>query len=60
MNPGASLFHWPSHQRHGDHGTAWALTVAILFAAVAAVSFAIDQSVTLSNLPAPQPNVGSR
>ena len=60
MSPGASLFHWPSHERHDDHGTAWAVAVAILFAAVAAVSFAVDQSVTLSNLPAPQTDSGSR
>jgi hypothetical protein len=29
--------------------------IAILFAAVAAISFAVDQSVTLSSLPAPPP-----
>jgi hypothetical protein len=32
-----------------------ALFIAILFAVVAAISFAVDQSITLSNLPAPPP-----
>lgn len=50
MNPGASLFHWPTHQgRRGPD--AWAAAVAILFIALAAASFALDQSLTLSILP---------
>ena len=55
MNPGIS-FHW-FHRRapSDDNGTAWALIIAILFAMVAAISFAVDQSVTLSNLPGPPP-----
>jgi hypothetical protein len=46
MGPGASL----SGRRRSDGGVAWASLVAILFAAVAAISFAVDQSVTLSDL----------
>ena len=43
----------------GDRrGTALATVVAILFAAVAAVSFAVDISVTLSSLPSPIAAVG--
>ena len=52
MSPGASLYGLPPGKER-DHGVAWASVVAILFAAVAALSFAIDQSVTLSNLPVP-------
>jgi hypothetical protein len=52
MNPGAYLYHWPKGR--GDHdGVAWATAIAILFAAVAAISFAVDQSVTLESLPTP-------
>ena len=46
MGPGASR----SCRRRGEGGVAWASLVAILFAAVAAISFAVDQSVTLSDL----------
>jgi hypothetical protein len=52
MNPGAYLSDLPPGKQR-DHGVAWASVVAILFAVVAAISFAVDQSVTLSNLPAP-------
>jgi hypothetical protein len=34
-----------------DHSVLWASVIALLFAAVAATSFAVDQSVTLSSLP---------
>ena len=55
MSPGASIYHSPPNGR-GDHGgVAWATAIAILFATVAAISFAVDQSVTLSSLPAPPP-----
>ena len=37
----------------GNNLIAWALIIAVLFAVVAAISFAVDQSVTLSTLPAP-------
>jgi hypothetical protein len=53
MSPGTS-FHFFHRADPGDGtGTLWAMIIAILFAVVAAVSFAVDQSVTLSNLPAP-------
>ncbi len=43
-------------RRHDDHrATVWATAVALLFAAFAVISFALDQSVTLSSLPAPLP-----
>jgi hypothetical protein len=35
-----------------------AAIIAILFALIAAISFAVDQSVTLSSLPAPPPAHG--
>ena len=50
MSPGAVLSPF-SRGGHDRSGTALATVVAILFAAVAAISFAVDQSVTLSNLP---------
>ena len=51
MSPGASVYDLPPG-KHGDHDVVWALVIAILFAAAAAISFAVDQSVTLSSLPA--------
>jgi hypothetical protein len=38
---------------HDRRGIAWASIIAILFIVAAAISFAVDQSVTLSNFPAP-------
>ena len=58
MNPGASVYHVPPKQRGDHHGVAWATAVAILFAAVATISFAVEQSVTLSSPPAPPPAIG--
>jgi hypothetical protein len=53
MNPGTS-FHFFHRAVHSESSsTAWAAIIAILFAVIAAVSFAVDQSVTLSSLPAP-------
>jgi hypothetical protein len=54
MNPGTS-FHFFHRGAHGESSTTWAAIIAILFAVIAAVSFAVDQSVTLSSLPAPPP-----
>ena len=51
MSPGASLSHVPPDARREPGGVAWASVIAILFVAIAAISFAVDQSVTLSNLP---------
>ena len=54
MTPSASMHLFNAREPHGDHGVLWASVVAILFAAVAAISFAVDQSVTLSSLPTQQ------
>ena len=51
MSPGASLFGSPPDVRREPGGVAWASVIAILFAAIATISFAVDQSVTLSSLP---------
>lgn len=54
MGPGAASFRWPSNQAHGRAGVIWPSVIAILFATFAAISFAVDQSVTVSilaNLP---------
>jgi hypothetical protein len=54
MSPGASSFRWPSRQDNGRGNIIWPSVVAILFATFAAISFAVDQSVTVSilaNLP---------
>ncbi len=59
MSPGASWYHSRSDGRREQNGVAWALAAAILFVAIAALSFAIDQSVTLSSLPAPPPGTGA-
>ena len=57
MSPGA--FYSPFSRGARDRrGTALATVIAILFAAVAAISFAVDISVTLSSLPAPAVGVG--
>ena len=55
MSPGASLYGVPPDDRGDPGGVARASAIAILFAAIAAISFAVDQSVTLSSLPAPPP-----
>jgi hypothetical protein len=51
MTPSASFDLSKPNERHG---VLWASVVAIFFAAVAAISFAVDQSVTLSSLPTQQ------
>ena len=48
MSPGAPAIRWPRRQTHG--GALWPSVVAILFATFAAISFAVDQSVTASIL----------
>jgi len=53
MNPGASWY--DLNDRRDPGGVVWASVIAILFAAIAAISFAVDQSVTLSSLAAPPP-----
>jgi hypothetical protein len=60
MSPGTA-FHLLHRAGPADSsGSTWALVVAILFAVVAAASFAIDQSVTLSNFPVPPTQTGGR
>jgi len=57
MSPGA--FYSPFNRGARDRrGTALATVIAVLFATVAAISFAVDMSVTLSSLPAPTVGVG--
>ena len=51
MTPSASFDLSKPNERHS---VLWASVVALLFAAVAAISFAVDQSVTLSSLPTQQ------
>jgi len=55
MGPGASLYDLRQGDRRDPDGVAWASVIAILFVAIAALSFAVDQNVTLSTLPAPPP-----
>ena len=57
MSPGA--FYSPFNRGARDRrGTALATVIAVLFATIAAISFAVDMSVTLSNVPAPTAGVG--
>ena len=50
MSPGASAYRWPPARGRGRSGIVWPSVVAILFATFAAISFAVDQSVTVSIL----------
>lgn len=51
MSPGASLYDRP-HDIGEDHGgVVWPSVIAILFATLSVISFAVDQSVTLSSPP---------
>jgi hypothetical protein len=50
MSPGAPTFRWPTSQAQRRTGMIWPSVVAILFATFAAISFAVDQSVTVSVL----------
>jgi hypothetical protein len=59
MGPAASFYDLPPDHRRDPGRIAWASVIAILFAAIAAISFAVDQSVTLSGLPAPPPTVSA-
>jgi hypothetical protein len=54
MSPGASSFRRPTRPDNGRGNIIWPSVIAILFATFAAISFAVDQSVTVSilaNLP---------
>lgn len=59
MNPGASLYDVPHDKPRDPGGVVRASVIAALFATIAAISFAVDQSVTLSSLPAPPPAGGA-
>lgn len=50
MSPGAPSFRWPTNQAPGRGSVIWPSVIAILFATFAAISFAVDQSVTVSIL----------
>ena len=50
MGPGASIFERPVTKPRDRRGMVWSSVIAILFATFAAISFAIDQSVTVSIL----------
>jgi hypothetical protein len=52
MNPSTSFHFFHRVDPGNANGTTWAVIIAVLFALVAAVSFAVDQSITLSNVPA--------
>jgi hypothetical protein len=59
MSPGASPFrHYDGAGRWG--GVVWPSLIAILFAALSVISFAIDQSIALSPPPEPPVSDGSR
>ena len=60
MSPGTSFHFFHRAEPRENHGSAWAAIIAVLFAAVAAISFAVDQSVTLTNLPSPPAQTGGR
>jgi hypothetical protein len=52
----STWFHDPRRARpHDDDGTAGALVIAILFALLALVSFAVDQSISLPSQPMKPP-----
>ena len=60
MSPGTA-FHFLHRAASAESGdSVWALVIAILFAVVAAASFAVDQSVTLSNFPVPPMQTSGR
>ena len=50
MSPGASSFRWSTRPDNGRGNIIWPSVIAILFATFAAISFAVDQSVTVSIL----------
>lgn len=56
----ASLSELPPERQRGRGATAWAAVIAVLFVAVAVVSFAIDQTVTLSSPSAAPAGSGVR
>lgn len=53
MSPGALLHGWLHDTRRRQGGIVWPSVIAILFATLSVISFAVDQTVTLSSLPEP-------
>jgi hypothetical protein len=51
MSRSAFMHHIAMAERRAEHSLAWASAVTIVFAVVAAISLAVDFSVTLSNPP---------
>ena len=60
MSPGTAFHFFHRAGPAEGSGNAWALVIAILFAVVAAASFAVDQSVSLSSFPVPPAKTGGR
>ena len=60
MSPGTSFHFFHRGAAAGDDSAGWALVIAVLFAVVAAVSFAVDQSVALSDLATPPAQTSGR
>lgn len=57
MSPSA-FFHHPRRARaHDSDGTLAAVVIAILFALLALISFAVDQSILPPSQPEPPPNL---
>jgi hypothetical protein len=55
MGPDATSQELPPDDRRQRGGTFWAAVILILFAAIAAVSFVVEQTMTLSNHAVPPP-----
>lgn len=60
MSPGTSFHFIHRDAAPSGDSAGWALVIAVLFAVVAAVSFAVDQSVALSDLAAPPAQTSGR
>ena len=57
MSP-SGFFHHPRRGRaHDDDGTLGAVVIAILFALLAAISFAVDQTISVPNQPVAPPSL---
>ena len=50
MSRGGFMHQIAEYERHAEHSLAWAGAVTLVFAAVAAISFAVDLSVSLTVL----------
>jgi len=50
MSRSELIEHIVTYERRAEHSLAWAGAVTVLFAAVAAISFAVDLTVSLASL----------